>query len=715
MARGRWYRLLAVAALWLAAALWLRSCSNNPWPAEFSGRTLFTSYSAQIKTLDPQVSAFVHENVIIDSIVETPLHYHYLKRPYELEPRLLEEIPQPAYYDRSGVALSGDPPASAVARTEYILRLKPGICFQPHPAFAPDARPTVRQPRTPWDFAPLGTRELTAADLKAAMVRLCDRRVGSPIYSTFSQFLSGMAQCSAAIDAIYAAGGRPRYADVPLAGCEVLDRHTLRFTLSRKYPQFLYWLAVHYAAPVAQEVLDFYERQQCRDAGISYSRWPAGTGAFMLVQCDPERRIVLGRNPGFRQVRYPSEGSAEDAAEGRLDCAGALLPLLDRVVFNYERESIPNWLKFQQGYYDHSGVPNDMFDSAVAMNPAGGELALSPAMAARGMKLASTVPPISYYMAFNMLDPVVGGLTPQARSLRQALSMVIDLQEYIAIFKNGNGIAAEGIIPPGIFGQFTPPQSMNDVLNTWDGQACRTRRRSLAEAQSLMAAAGYPGGIDPQTGAPLVIHLDHAAAGAPDFKNRFQWLAARFRLLGVELVERPTDLNRNRDNLKTGNWQFLFERGWVADYPDPENFLMLFYSKNSHVRNHGSGPNYSNYSSPRFDAVFEQLETMPNGTARLELIRQAAAILAEDAPLCWLYHPVNTMLTHGWLKNFKPHGIANDTLQYLSIETPEGRDASRRKWNAPRWLPAWLALAALSAAALMPALRNQRGGGAGRG
>ena len=81
----------------------------------------------------------------------------------------------------------------------------------------------------------------------------------------------------------------------------------------------------------------------------------------------------------------------------------------------------------------------------------------------------------------------------------------------------------------------------------------------------------------------------------------------------------------------------------------------------------------------------------------------------------WLYHPVNTMLTHGWLKNFKPHGIANDTLQYLSIETPEGRDASRRKWNAPRWLPAWLALAALSAAALMPALRNQRGGGAGRG
>ncbi|MBP5299986.1 MAG: hypothetical protein J6Y80_01150, partial [Victivallales bacterium] len=484
---------------------------------------------------------------------------------------------------------------------------------------------------------------------------------------------------------------------------EVLDELTVRFTLTRKYPQFRYWLAMHYLAPVPQEAVEFYHRADAAAAGLSFERWPLGTGAFLLEECEPNSRIVLARNPNYRETRYPAEGSQEDRDAGRLEDAGRVLPFLDKVVFNYERESIPNWLKFQQGYYDCSGIPNDMFDNAVAMNPSSGELALSGDMAARGLQLIRQVPPISYYFAFNMLDPVVGGMAPERKALRQALSMVLDIDEYVTVFKNGNGVGAQGIIPPGVFGYGNGPEDYNPILNRWDEKAQAPRRRPIEDARKLMADAGYPGGVNPATGSPLVIHLDHAAAGLPDFKNRFQWLARRFALLGVTLEERASDLNRSRERIDKGDWQFLFERGWVADYPDPENFLFLFASENGRVKSGGRGFNYTNYENPEFDRLFRRLETMPEGRERLELIRQAEAILREDAPKCWGYHPVNVTLVHRWLHNYLPPTIAYDNLKYLRIDAQD-RAAARREWNRPRRWPivllaamgtvAWLAAAA---------------------
>ena len=704
--------ILVLIVLWAVLLAGLKGCGNNPWPKGMAeSNTFFTSFSAQIKSLDPATANYVHESAVMDNILEAPLSYDYLARPYRLIPSLLEAIPEPQYFDAKGKVLSDETDVSEVARVEYVLKLKPGVMWQPHPCFAADAKALVREPRRPQDFGPMETRELTAWDFKTGFVRLCDPRLASSVYSTFKGFVAGMEETSQAVAEAVAAEdvrrlaageGRaeleirpsvPNYRAIPCVGCEVLDDHTVRFTLVRKYPQFRYWLAMHYLAPVPQEALEFYHRPDATVAGLSYEHWPLGTGAFLLEECEPNSRIVLARNPNYREVYYPTEGSEEDRMAGRLEDVGRKLPFVDRVVFNYERESIPNWLKFQQGYYDCSGIPNDMFDNAVAMNPTSGELALSGAMAERGMQLIRQVPPISYYFAFNMIDPVVGGLEPAKRALRQALSMVLDMDEYVTIFKNGNGVPAQGIIPPGVFGYELDSKHFNSILNVWDEADDAPRRRRLEEARALMEQAGFPGGVNPSTGAPLVIHLDHAAAGLPDFKNRFQWLARRFALLGVVLEERASDLNRNRERLNKGDWQFLFERGWVADYPDPENFLFLFYGENGRVKSGGRGFNYTNYESSEFDALFRQLEAMPEGEERLELIRQAEDILREDAPKCWGYHPVNVTLVHHWLHNYLPPTICYDNLKYLRIDGAE-RVNAQREWNRPRRWPI-LSLAAL--------------------
>ena len=181
-----------------------------------------------------------------------------------------------------------------------------------------------------------------------------------------------------------------------------------------------------------------------------------------------------------------------------------------------------------------------------------------------------------------MLDPVVGGLGEDRRKLRQALSIAVDYDEFISIFLNGRGIPAQGPIPPGLFGHVEGVAGLNPyVYEARDGQV---QRRSIEAARKLLAEAGYPNGRDARTGAPLVLYFDTMASG-PDAKSRLDWMKKQLDKLNVQLVVRGTDYNRFQDKIRKGNAQ-LFEWGWNADYPDPENFLFLLYGPHKKV---GSG------------------------------------------------------------------------------------------------------------------------------
>ena len=301
-------------------------------------------------------------------------------------------------------------------------------------------------------------------------------------------------------------------------------------------------------------------------------------------------------------------------------------------------------------------------------------------------------------------DPVVGGDTEAARKLRQAISIAIDFEEYISIFLNGRGIPAQGVIPPGIFGYEEGADGINKQVYkiTENGPV----RRSMAEARKLLAEAGYPEGRDINSGKPLVLHFDTAQTG-PDAKAQLNWLMKQFAKLNIQLVIRGTDYNRFQEKMLKGTAQ-IFQWGWNADYPDPENFLFLLYGQNSKVEHNGE--NAANYRNSEFDRLFEQMKSMDNSPLRQSIINEMMEIARHDAPWAWGFFPKQFSLHHGWVKNSKPNLMANNTLKYQRID-PALRTELQNQWNRPvRW-PLY-AMAIILAVTMLPAFigfrRQQR-------
>ena len=691
--------------LWAFCLAWLLSACAEPWnnpyrPEAARANVLYSAFSERPKHLDPARSYSSNEYAFIGQIYEPPLSYHYLKRPYTLIPNTAEALPRVTLLDANGRPLPEDAPAERVAESVYEIRIRPGIRYQPHPALARDAEGRYRyhdlRPQdlarihTLADFPETGTRELVAADYVYQIKRLADPRVHSPIFGLMAEYIIGLRDLSRAI--AEARKARPGWVDLrrlPLAGVEVVDRYTYRIRVKGKYPQLKYWLAMPFFAPMPWEADRFYSQPGLAERNITLDWYPIGTGPFMLTENNPNLRMVLSRNPFYRGDVYPSEGAPGDAEAGLLADAGRPLPFIDQAVYSLERESIPYWNKFLQGYYDASGISSESFDQAVQIGSQG-DIRLTEEMAAKGIRLSTAVASSIFYLGFNMLDPVVGGLDERGRKLRRAIAIAVDYEEYIAIFMNGRGVPAQGPIPPGIFGYREGKEGINPYVYRWENG--RPVRRPLEEARRLLAEAGYPGGVDERSGKPLTLYLD-IAGGGPDDKARMDWFRKQFAKLGIQLVIRNTLYNRFQEKMRQGTAQ-LFLWGWNADYPDPENFLFLLYGPNGKAK-HG-GENAANYENPEFDALFARMKNMEDGPERLAIIDRMVDIARRDGPWLWGLHPKQFSLYHAWYLNAKPNLMAHDTLKYLRID-PDLRHQKRLEWNRPIVWPLFLVAAVLLA------------------
>jgi ABC-type transport system substrate-binding protein len=375
------------------------------------------------------------------------------------------------------------------------------------------------------------------------------------------------------------------------------------------------------------------------------------------------------------------------------------MPFVDKAVYTREREGIPLWNKFLQGYYDVSGISSDNFDQAVRVSLEG-EPSLTAGLEKRGINLDTSIGPTIFYLGANWLDPVIGGNSERARKLRQALAITVDWEEFLSIFRNGRGVTAHGVVPPGIFGFREGTESFNPVTHEMKGG--KVQRRPIEAAKKLLAEAGYPDGIDAKTGKPLVIYLDTTQRG-PDDKSMMDWWRKQFAKIAVQFEPRQTDWNRFQEKLRKGTTQ-LFIVGWSADYPDPENFMFLLHSPQARVRTQGE--NAANYSNPEFDALFEKMRTMPNSPERQALIDRMTEIYRRDAPWIGGFHPKNFALFHSWLGNAKANEMSDNKLKYLKVD-PAKREAARRGWNQPIVWPVILLLVVL-VIAIVPAVRTYR-------
>ncbi len=682
----------------LVIAMVLAGCHtpwNDPYPAGTTAKPiLLRAFSAPPKHLDPVVSYSSNEWGIISQIYEPPLQYAYLKQPYTLEPLTLMRMPDVHYLNETGQETTQD----RAAFSEYTLHLRDDVRYQPHPAFLASNRELsaerIARLNTPYDL-PTGSRALTAEDYAYAIKRMGVRAYQSPILDTMMAHIVGLKAYSKKVSQAlekwketHSDGGFFDLRPYAIEGVQVVDAHTLKIRIKGVYPQFLYWLSMNFFAPIPWEVDAFYSQPGMQEKNLSLDTWPVGTGPYMLVENNPNFRMRLVPNPNFHAERYPCDAS-EGVPRALLADCGQPLPRNGGVLYTLEKESVPYWNKFMQGYYDASGVSSDAFDQAVQLSSSG-NIGLTPTMQEKGIRFLGGVQPTIMYFGFNMLDPVIGGLGEKQRALRQAVSIALNMEEYISIFLNGRGVAAQGPLPPGIFGYEPPPAGLNPVVYRWgNGQLVR---RSLDEARTLLKKAGYANGIDPTTGKPLKLYFE-AVGGSPDDQARLAWLRKQFAKLGIDLVIRATDYNRFQDKMRQGKGQ-IFMWGWNADYPDPENFLFLLYGKNGVVGTGGNGVNYTNYENPEFDRLFEQMQTLPNGPERLRMIRRMVHIVQQDAPWVFGFYPRALALYHHWYHNAWPNMMANNTTKYLRVDADE-RVERIRQWNEPNRSVLWMGLAGL--------------------
>jgi ABC-type transport system substrate-binding protein len=571
----------------------------------------------------------------------------------------------------------------ADGRASYRFRIRDGALFHIDPCFAPG--PDGRR-----------TRKVVAADFAFQIARLADPAVNSPVASSFSQ-VTGFAAfskrlaASRSVDAAFAelpvqeqyqmAGG--------IAGVVVHGDLELEVILDEPNPQILYWFAMPFTTAVPWEAIAAYNGQEGRE---HFADHPVGTGPYQLVVYEKQYRMVLDRSATWYGSQpavqdgpgafFPKEVDADLAGKVDMAYAGRRLPFIDRIVFSREREGIPRFNKLLQGYYDEGGIIKESFDAVVQADQ------LSPEMAALGMQLEKTVEPSIFYIGFNMMDATLGtSAGERGRKLRQAMSLVINSKEYLELFLNGRGVPAQSPVPPGLFGY--SPEYKNPY-----------RQPDLARARNLLADAGYRNGVDPATGAPLRLTFDTPNTTAQALLQ-YQYFVAAWRELGLDVEINATTYNQFQEKVRRGAYQ-IFTWGWIADFPDPENFFFLLECANAQSK--GGGPNTANFCDAEHDRLYAEMKNLPNGERRAELIGRMIAVLERERPWIELYHSEEYSLQHGWLINSVPIGLSYPTHKYQDLDV-EKRARLREAWNKPvRW-PLYVALLLIVAAAV-PAVRT---------
>ncbi len=494
----------------------------------------------------------------------------------------------------------------------YVFRIRPGILFADDPAFK--GRP----------------RELVAADYVYAIKRLADPKLHSPWRYLVETKIAGLA------DVIKAAekSGKFDY-DAPIAGLQALDKHTLKITLSEPDYNYPYILATPTMGAVAREVVEHY--------GANIMAHPVGTGPYRLDKWVRSSRIELAANPLYRGHTW--DFAPVEAGDEVLVTAmkGKKLPTIARIEIAIMDEDQARLLAFQNGELDLFQLDGPLAPKMLDIDR------LKPEFVSKGAKLSRIIDPEIQYPYLSMRDPVVGGLSKEKIALRRAILMAYDETAEIRVIHNGQGVVIDYPVPPGVVG-YLPGYRRTDATN-------------IALANALLDRFGYQPGPDGwrtlPDGKPLAITL----TTRPDSLGRQQeemWKRS-FDAIHIRLNSDKKKFPEILKAEKSCQLQMRVNR-WIADFPDGENFMQLFYSGNI------GQSNTSCTAIPEFDTLFQKATRLPQGAERDALWIDMARLLEfYGAARISMARPRN-MVMQKHVIGYKKHPIILADWLYADID-----------------------------------------------
>ncbi len=551
--------------------------------------------------------------------------------------------PRPAMFESVDPARGFDDMVDMMVRQVYSTLLTYAYLERPY-KLEPDlleSMPTASPDKLTWTFHlrkgvrfvdnpcfPGGKgRVLTADDVLYSLKRYADGNLNIKSWFALQGAIVGLDDFHAAT---LKAGPSVDLTSREVAGLHKVDDWTFTIRLTHENGLFLHALAMGPTSVVPREAVQFYKDR--------FSVNPVGTGPFMATQAlDRKATIRLLRNPGYYRT-YPSAGAPGDAEKGLLKDAGKPLPLVDVLELPLIEEYQPATLKFLHGDLDLRLLGSDRagFTKLATKQPDGGFRLVD--QYAGKFKLYGAPGNELLDFRLNLRDPVLG----RSKYLRQALAAAFDSRDLVDRLYNGLGRPLRSIVPLEI------PGSERDT-------GAVGHPHDLAAARRLLAQAGYPDGKGLP---PLTISFYQTNAASHE---RFDLMKQQLAAIGVQAKGQFMDLPAFTKAGENGNFQIIFF-GWVADYPDPENFYQQYYGRNT-----PPGNNWTAFANPAYDKAYEASRFMANGPERLAYLRTMNAILDDEVPVIPLFDPTRFDVTQNWVSNFKPNMQMREEM-YLRVD-----------------------------------------------
>jgi oligopeptide transport system substrate-binding protein len=397
-------------------------------------------------------------------------------------------------------------------------------------------------------------------------------------------------------------------------GFEALTDTTFVIHLNESFTPFLGILSMKFFSVIPREAVEMY--------GEDFRRNPVGTGPFQFKMWEEGAKLVLLKNPHY----FEMDGKEQ-------------LPYLDAVAISFTKDRETSFLNFLKGELDMvSGIDAINTDQVLTTD---GQL--KPEFK-NSIRLQTQAYLKTDYLGFFIDEkfPVAKNSPFKMKAIRQAINYGFDRRKMVAYLRRNLGTAATaGFIPPGL------PSFDSTKVKGYDYNPDKTRK--------LLIQAGFPDG----DGLPEI-----SLATSEQYQDLAEYIQAQLGELGIKIkidVQKASVLNESIANSRVN----FFRKSWVADYPDEENFLALFYSKNWSP----AGFNYTHYVNPEFDLIFEEAQTELNNARRYKYYQKMDQILINDAPVVPLYYDQVVRLVHNNIS-----GLTSNPMNMLSLKRVKKRN-----------------------------------------